>query len=912
MADNKQKYSIVLDGVNRLSAPLAAAGKTIRKLETDTSSANNELKKFESQQKQIGQYRGMQTNLQKTRGEMQAAKVASAGLSQELNQNRAALKGQEKELEAARVKLAGLRSETEKSEKVSKAQRAELRQAEQQVRQLDKAYAAQVKQVGSLDNQLRRADRQVDKVSKQFADQSAKASQLRKQLSSAGLNVDALGAEQLRLARQTKSATVALDKQKQSLKELNAIQARKQARSAERGELAGQALGTIVAAAPLAAAGKRAVDYQSAFIDVRKVVDFESAEQEAAFQQKMKSLAVSTGMNQIGMAEIVASAGRSGIKGDDNLLKFAEEAAEMAIAFDIAPSEAGNTLARFQSTMGLEGDRALGLAKTSNLLADNLANTEAKDVAAVLARQGSTAMMAGFNEFETAALAGSLFSVEGSEEVSATALKNITGALTKGFAATGSQKEAYAMLGLDADSVATGMQGDATGTLLEVFKAIEDADDVDRGAIISQLFGEEVKGAVGKLVSTMYGEQGLINTLERAGNSSKAASAWQDELDKRRKSSQYLLNQSTSSLDRLVTAFGNGFIPIIEVAAPMVTTVANALASSLEVYPEVATGIMAVTGGFLAFKTAMIGWKLGKNLLGAGKDFLGERKLTSSLSVTKNAADRASISIDRLNRKLGGLGGGASSGAGDYSRRRAGKSGRVASAGRRLGRNKWARRLGFLTGATALTMAPSAAMAADTLTMGGDLIDGIGGFAGLAPKAGMLAKAGSVAGKMVRPLSVVTGSIGLVDAIKNGDAADVGSAAGDVTGGLGGAMAGAALGSMLLPGIGTAIGGMIGGIGGGALGEWVGAKVGGWFGSDKTDIPASGNEQKQLTQLANTSSTKQDNRKFNIEVKVEPTGNPEYDQRMGEDVAQKTAIAVANVAPPDYDVALGTTLGDVS
>ncbi|MDC5723082.1 phage tail tape measure protein [Vibrio europaeus] len=908
MADNKQKFSIVLDGVNRLSAPLAAAGKTIRKLETDTSSANNELKKFESQQKQIGQYQGMQTNLQKTRGEMQAAKVASAGLSQELNQNRAALKGQEKELEAARVKLAGLRSETEKSEKVSKAQRAELRQAEQQVRQLDKAYAAQVKQVGSLDNQLRRADRQVDKVSKQFADQSAKAGQLRKQLSSAGLNVDALGAEQLRLARQTKSATAALDKQKQSLKELNAIQARKQARSAERGELAGQAVGTIVAAAPLAAAGKRAVDYQSAFIDVRKVVDFESAEQEAAFQQKMKALAVNTGMSQIGMAEIVASAGRSGIKGEDNLLKFAVQAAEMAIAFDVTEAEAGNTLARFQSTMGLEGDRALGLAKTSNLLADNLANTEAKDVAAVLARQGSTAMMAGLNEFEAAALAGSLFSVEGSEEVASTALKNITGALTKGFAATGSQKEAYAMLGLDANSVAAGMQEDATGTLLEVFKAIEDADDVDRGAIISQLVGEEAKGAVGKLVNTMHGEQGLINTLERASSSSKAASAWQGELDKRRKSSQYLLDQSASSLDRLVTAFGNGFIPIIEVAAPMVTTVANALASGLEAYPEAATGIMAVTGGFIALKTAMIGWKLGKNLLGAGKDFLGEKKLTSSLSGTKNAADRASNSIDRLNRKLGGLGGGA----GGYSGRRSGKSGRVASSGRRLGRNKWARRIGFLTGATALTMAPSAAMAADTLTMGGDLIDGVGGLAGLAPKAGMLAKAGSFAGKLVRPLSVVAGSIGLVDAIKNGDAADVGSAAGDVTGGLGGAMAGAALGSMILPGIGTAIGGMIGGIGGGTLGEWVGAKVGGWFGSDKTDIPASGNEQRQLTQLANASSTNQDNRKINIEVKVEPTGNPEYDQRMGEDVAQKTAMAVANVAPPDYDVALGTTLGDVS
>lgn len=911
MADNKQKFSIVLDGVNRLSAPLASAGKTIRKLESDTSGANNELKKFNSQQKQIGQYQGMQANLKKTQSEMHAAKAASAGLSQELKSNRAALISQEKELEGARVKLAGLRSETDKSEKVTKSQRVALKQAEQQVRQLDRAYSAQVKQVGSLNNQLRRADRQVDKVSKQFSDQSAKAGQLRKQLSSTGLNVDALGAEQLRLARQTKSANAELDKQKQTLKELNAIQARKQARSAERGELAGQAVGTVLAAAPLAAAGKRAVDYQSAFIDVRKVVDFKNADQEAAFQQKMKSLAVNTGMNQIGMAEIVASAGRSGIKGEDNLLKFAGQAAEMAIAFDISAAEAGNTLARFQSTMGLEGNKALGLAKTSNLLADNLANTEAKDVAAVLARQGSTAMMAGLNENQAAALAGSLFSVEGSEETSATALKNITGALTKGFAATGSQKEAYSMLGLDADSVSEGMQEDAAGTLIEVFKAIEDADDVDRGAIISQLFGEEAKGAVGKLVGNMNGEQGLIKTLERASNSSKAASAWEGELDKRRKSSQFLLDQSASSLDRVVTAFGDGLIPVIEVVAPMVTTVANALASGLETYPEVATGIMAVTGGIIAMKTAMIGWKLGKNLLGAGKDFLGEKKLTGSLSGTKHAADSASSSIDRLNRKLNGLGGG-SVGGGSGRKGRKSKGGRLSSAGRGLGRNKWARRLGFLTGATALTMAPSAAMAADTLTMGGDLIDGIGGLAGLAPKAGMLAGAGAMAGKLVRPLSIVSGSIGLVDAINNGDSADVGGAAGDVAGGLGGAMAGAAIGSMILPGIGTAIGGMIGGIGGGALGEWAGSKVGGWFSSDKTDEPALATEQKHLEQIGNATSTKQDNRQIDIKVNVTPTGNPEYDQKMGEDVAQKTAMAIANVAPPDYDLALGTTLGDVS
>ncbi|MCL9783673.1 phage tail tape measure protein [Vibrio sp. S4M6] len=909
MADNKQKFSIVLDGVNRLSAPLASAGQTIRKLESETSSANNELRRFDSQQKQIGQYKGMQTNLKRTRSEIQAAKAASASYSQELKQARSVLREQEQKLESARVKLAGLRSETAKSEQASKSQRAELRLAEQQVRQLDKAYAAHVKQVGSLDNQLRRSDRQVEKISKQFSEQSAKAGQLRKQLSSTGINTDALGAEQLRLARQTKTATAALEKQKHTLKELNAIQARKQARSAQRSELAGQAVGTVLAAAPLAMAGKRAIDYQSAFIDVKKVVNFESAEQEAAFQQKMKALAVKTGMNQVGMAEIVASAGRSGINGEDNLLKFAAEAAQMAIAFDISPSEAGNTLARFQSTMGLGGNRALGLAKKSNMLADSLANTEAKDIAAVLARQGSTAMTAGLNESDTAALAGSLFSVEGSEETSATALKNITGALTKGFAATGAQKNAYSMLGLDANDIAAGMQEDAKSTILEVFQAIENSDDVDRGAIISQLFGEEVKGAVGKLIGNMHGEQGLIKTFERASNTAKAASAWEGELNKRRKSSQFLLDQSSSSIDRLVTAFGNGLIPVVETFAPMVTTVANALANGLEQYPEVATGIMAITGGLIAMKTATIGWKLGKNLLGAGKDLLGEKRLKGSLTNTRYAADNASNSINRLNRSLNGLGSG---GIGSSSRERTRRTGRIASAGRRLGRNKWARRLGLLGGASALTMTPSVAMAGDTLNMGAGLLDTFSSLAEMAPSTGMLAGAGSIAGKLVRPLGVVAGSIGLVNAINNGNASDIGGTAGDLVGGMGGAAAGAALGSMILPGIGTVVGGLLGGIGGSSAGDWIGTQIGGWFGSNKTDSPGSTQEQKQLAQIANNSSTRQDNRKIEIKVEVTPTGNADYDQKVGNDIAQKTAMALANVSPPDYDIALGTNLGDVS
>ena len=918
MSSNQQKYSIVLDGVNKLSAPLAGAGKALNKLESDAAGTNNQLSKFQTQQKNIAGYQLAQATLKKTRTEMKSLSQASSELSSEINQAKLALSSQEQELDKARVNLARLRSETELSEKVSKSQRAELRAAEKQVKELQKNYSSQEKQVNDLNNALRRNENQLGKSTKKMSSQAAQIGQLKHQLSSAGVNTNALGAEQLRLAKKTDAATLALTKQKASLKELRAIEARKGVRAGERGELAGQAMGTAVAAIPLIGVGSRAVDFQSAFLDIKKVVSFDNEQDEHRFTAKMKSLATETGMSQIGMAEIVASAGKSGIGSDKektaqenqaDLLKFARESAEMAVAFGIDAAKAGETLATFQASMGLEGDKALSLAKTANLLADNLANTDPKQIAEVLAKEGATAMSSGLSAIDTAALAGSLFSADGSEDRSATALKGITGALTKGFSATGSQKEAYGMLGLDADDIAAGMQSDARSTIIEVFTALKEADDVDRSALVSQLFGEEAKGAVIKLIGSMDGDKGLVATMKLASEAAKAASAWEGELSGRRGSAQFKIDAAKSSLDRMITAIGDGFLPIIDVAAPMVTTVAESVAELLEQTPELATGLAVLTAGAIAAKTAIIGFKLGKNILGTGKDLLTQKKLTSSVLSTSNAANNASRSIDRLNRKLNGLGAGSHGGSGYQSK---GKSrvGRLAGVGKSLGRNKWARRAGFLTGATALTLMPGAASAADTLTLGGDLVDGIGGMAGLLPNSGMLAGVGSLAGKLVKPLGIAASSIGLVDAINGGDAKDVGGAAGDLTGGIGGAMAGAALGTLILPGVGTAIGGMLGGIGGGAAGEWLGEKIAGLFSTNQTDAPVGAKDKKQIEQIANAASKKEFKQEINVQVTLTPTGDSAYDAKLAEDVAQKSSMAIASVAPPDLELAMANTLGD--
>lgn len=882
MANNQQKYSIVLDGVNQLGQPLSKAGQAINKLEKNTSEANNELKQLGKTQKQIAQYQGLQQNL----------------------------KGTESELKTARVAMAGLRREIKSTGTATKEQKAELKKAEREVKTLTTAFSRQSAQLGSL----------------------------RGDLKSAGLNTEALGAEQLKLASNTKKANAALDAQKRDLKELKAIDARQAVRRDQRSQLMGQAVGVAATAVPMVMAAGKSVDYQSAYIDVQKATSFNSAEEEADFKRKMKNLAVQKGMDQVGMTEIVAAAGRSNASmTPDQLLQFADEAAQMATAFDVDAKQAGTTLATFKASMGLEGDKALNLAKTSNFLADSLANTEAKNIAAVMKRQGATALNAGFNEAQVAAVAGSIFSADGDESTSATALKNITNALTAGYSATGAQKDAYSRLGLDADDVASNMQSDASGTLIEVLQALKEADDVDRSAIISQLFGKEIQGSVVKLVKTMDGEQGLIKTLEKAGDTAQRDAKWQDELNRKKGSSQYSLDQLGSVFNRITVAIGDGFLPILDAVTPGIVTVGNAFANFLEKTPEAGLLLGSVATGLVAIKTATIGWKLGKNLLGTGKDFLGQKKLSASILQTKVSSDSASNSIDRLNRKLNGLGQGGGYGGGDgvnkskrtrrtvktrtRSRTKWGRllGGASDLVGNVLGRNggdtpkprnrsrsKWGRLLGMTGIAGGLAAFPSLANAADIGDMaltGADTLDMVHGATGFLPKVGKMA------GKLIRPLSFGMNAINLAGAVRTGNAAEIGGSVGDMTGGLGGMAAGAALGTMVFPGVGTAIGGALGGLAGSEFGSWVGKSIAGWFSEDKTSLPASPGEKEMIAKVASQNTQAVDQRKVDIHMNLTPTGNTDYDKKFANDVASQTAMAFMNLEPSNLNIAIDNSLG---
>lgn len=604
---------------------------------------------------------------------------------------------------------------------------------------------------------------------------------------------------------------------------------------------------------------------------------------------------------QEGIADIVTAAGQSGIE-KSQLLQFAESATKMSVAWDVSAEEAGSTLATWRAAMGLTQKNALDLADATNYLSNNM-NAKAKDIAAVMVRQGSTAMGAGLNYNQTAALSASLIAGGATQEVVATALKNITGRLTSGYAATAAQQDAMGRIGFNAEELADMMQQDAQGTLVEVMRGLKDVNATDRGAVISQLFGEEVKGAVAKLVTTLDDDKnGLVAAFAKVANQADRTNSVNDEYANRAATRGHKLAMLGAKFDRMTIVLGDRLLPVLDAVLPPLMSVVDSVADFAEANPQLASGLLGVAAAIAVVKAGAIAFKLAKLTLGNGRDRfnLGKTKLTSTTDQTTQSANRASRSLDRLNRKLNGLGAGA--GYGGIGGKRGGRAGTRGSAGR--------------VGTRGKTQGNR-----ERNSRIGNRLAGLRGYedqisdrnnptkhASAGGRFGKFGKLGALkgAGRFFRPLDMAMQGVSLASAMSGGSGTEIGATAGDMVGGMGGAaaggLAGAAIGSVV-PIIGTAIGGIVGsiagGMGGGALGEWIGSNIGGWFEDDKTDQPAPDAIAQQTKQLQNNNKSMT----FAPTIHLTPTGNPAYDQQVSDQVIERLKAEFTQGMMGNMDVA---------
>lgn len=227
------------------------------------------------------------------------------------------------------------------------------------------------------------------------------------------------------------------------------------------------------------------------------------AENYSAMTDAILELSTQIPMTAEDLTRLAAAAGQSGksisdlIQYDDegNISGFLKDVAMMATAMDISADQAGDWAAKWEKAFGINHDQVMEVADQINYLGANSATTAA-EIAQVVNETAGLGQVAGMDVASTAALADAMLAMGVDTGKAANSISRMYVNLSKGSSATKAQKEQWEALGFTAEGVAKMMQDDATGTILQVFEAIQNLKPEKQVAALSTLFGQwAIKGA---------------------------------------------------------------------------------------------------------------------------------------------------------------------------------------------------------------------------------------------------------------------------------------------------------------------------------------------------------------------------------------------------------------------------------
>ena len=430
-------------------------------------------------------------------------------------------------------------------------------------------------------------------------------SDLKKKISDVGVPTKQMLEDQARLEGQISETTAKIKSQRDAMGQMAKAHAQS-AKLREKGSamMAGGG-GAVVAgaalAAPIAYATKEAMTLESAFADVRKVLDFPK-DSMTALNNDILDMSTRVPIAAEGLAQIAAAAGRAGVGQDllkagkftearSELMAFTESAAKMGVAFDISADQAGETMATWRAAFGLNQSGVTALGDQINTLTNSFGGNAAM-VTEMITRVGPLGRIAGVAAPQMAAMAQVMNQVGVQSEIGSTGLKNMMLALTKGAAATKEQRTAFASLGLDAVKMSERMQTDAGGAILDIMTKISKLPKSMQAGVLTQLFGSESVAAISPLLGNL--EQ-LKTNFGLVGDNSKYAGSMTREFLARIATTEGATGLAANSLHAVNIELGNNMLPILTAVSNAVTPVANAFRKWSSEHPQLSKALTLFT-----------------------------------------------------------------------------------------------------------------------------------------------------------------------------------------------------------------------------------------------------------------------------------------------------------------------------
>ncbi len=421
--------------------------------------------------------------------------------------------------------------------------------------------------------------------------------------------------------------------------------------NAVRSSLMGQTGELMAMGAAFYALTEPAIQAEKRMAAISKFVEFKGVDGLKLLQKDIRDLVTTGGLSMTadGISEIVAAAGQMGVVNENlpddekrrQLLQFATDAGKMAVAFDLSAEQAGKALARWRQNFHLTHDEAMLLGDAINVLGNTMITNEA-DIVEVMQRQGVEAIRSGLGEKEGAALAATMLSGGAAPEVAATGMKNFLGALTDGENATKKVRNAYSELGMDPEQVAVSMQNDASGTILEVMKALEGVEDHRRQSVAKALFGKEAWEAIGPLVAN---RKLLEEALGKVEDDVEILGKMNEEYQRQAATTDANRTVFINHIKALSVAVGSQLLPMLNEMMEVVSPLIMQAMEWIEANPELAKTLGWVAVSLIGLKAASLALRWPLVLL------------TGSVLRTWRAFGFAARGVGWFARSLGKLGG---------------------------------------------------------------------------------------------------------------------------------------------------------------------------------------------------------------------------------------------------------------
>lgn len=215
-----------------------------------------------------------------------------------------------------------------------------------------------------------------------------------------------------------------------------------------------------------------------------------------------------------------------------------------------------------------------------------------------MTRIGPLGEVGGVASGEIAALGASIVGSGTSSEIAATGIKNLILGMSAGAGATKSQAAAFASLGMSAEEVASRMQVDAKGAIIDVMKALQALDADKQAATLQDLFGKESIGAIAPLLGNL---ENLQENFNKVADAAQYAGSMEDEYKARSQTTENQIQLAKNTLDAVAVTIGSALLPAVgqmfESIAPVLTLIAEWASRNEElvvIIAGVAAGIAAL------------------------------------------------------------------------------------------------------------------------------------------------------------------------------------------------------------------------------------------------------------------------------------------------------------------------------